>query len=78
MLALHSMYIMFRDLRGELKRSHVKAVTLAGHLSMTCWARRRRLRAPAGVGVMVSVLFLTHRNADLGVWHCSGLRSAGG
>lgn len=48
MLALRSMCIMFRELWGEWKRLHVKAVTLAGHWSMTCWARRRRLRGTAG------------------------------
>lgn len=77
MLALRSMYIMFRDLWGEWKRLHVKAVTLAGHLSMARWARRRRLRATPAVSVMLSVLFLTHRNADLAVWHCFGLWSVG-
>lgn len=78
LLALRSMYIMFRDLWGEWKRLRVEAVTLAGHLSMARWARRRRLRATPGVSTMVSVLFLTHRNAEPGrVWHCFGLRSAG-
>lgn len=73
MLALRSMYIMFRDLWGPQKRLHVKAVTLPGHLSMACWAWRRRLGAPPGVNAVVSVLFLTHRNADLSMWHCTAV-----
>ena len=68
LLCLHVYHV--QGFVGRVKR-------LAGRLSVTLWAHRRRLKATAGVGGTVSVLVLTHRNADLGVWHCFGLWSAG-